>query len=358
MAGYNRFQQKEHAFQTIGKDLKSGNIPNVLLLCGSEQYLVHWAVDQLTKKYINETCATLDFTRIEAENASIDKIKESCETLSMLSERRVVLLPEFPPATGESLKGFSSGDEEALISYFSDLPSTCLLIITGKAPDKKERKKGKNKLQTAVSKEGKVYDFGPLSGGQLKSFIAKRFRTSGKTCRDSVIDMLIADSGYGNKEIEYNLYNLENDIKKIIAHSDGQEITSSDVALTISTNLETNIFAMLDAISRNRKDEAYRLLHNLLSDGEGVYKLLALISSQLELILEVKEMLEEGLSLGKMQKALGIHEFRVKKAMGASEQYSVKRLKQILSKAYSVDGNIKTGLLDQNLALELFIAEI
>ena len=170
--------------------------------------------------------------------------------------------------------------------------------------------------------------------------------------------MLIADSGYGNKEIDYNLYNLENDIKKVIAHSDGEEIVSSDVALTISTNLETNVFAMLDAISRNRKDEAYRLLHNLLVSGEGVYRLLALISSQLELILEVKEMREEGLKPPQMQKILGVHEFRIKKAMSVTEKYSREGLKRILSKAYEIDGNIKNGLLEQTLALELFIAEI
>ena len=170
--------------------------------------------------------------------------------------------------------------------------------------------------------------------------------------------MLIQDSGYGNKEIDYNLFNMESDIKKVIAHSSGEEILSSDVALTISTNLETNVFAMLDAISRNRKEEAYRLLHNLLVSGEGVYKLLSLISSQLELILEVKEMREEGMNLAQIQKKLNVHEFRVKKAMGFTEKYSTDGLKRILSKAYEIDGNIKTGLLDQTLALELFIAEI
>lgn len=205
---------------------------------------------------------------------------------------------------------------------------------------------------------GSLYDFGPLSGAQLRSFIVKRFKASGKVCRNSIVDMLIEDSGYGNREIDYNLYNLENDIRKIIAHSDGEEIVSSDVALTISTNLETNVFAMLDAISRNRKDEAYRLLHNLLVSGEGVYRLLALISSQLELILEVKEMRDEGMSLPQMHKLLGIHEFRIKKAMSVTEKYSSSGLKKILSKAYEIDGNIKTGLLDQTLALELFIAEI
>ncbi len=357
MASYQSMRKKEHAFQTIGKDLKAGTISNLVLLCGEEQYLVHWAAEQLVNKYINKACESLDFTKLDAEGLTIDKIKESCETLSMLSERRVVLLSEFPPALGQKLKGFSESDEKELLEYVKDIPETCLLIITAGMPAEPKSKK-KSKLYTAVSKLGTVYDFGPLSGAQLRSFIVKRLKASGKLCRNSVVDLLIEDSGYGNKEIDYNLYNLENDIKKIIAHSDGDEIVSSDVALTISTNLETNVFAMLDAISRNRKDEAYRLLHNLLVSGEGVYRLLALISSQLELILETKEMRDEGMNLGQIQKQLGIHEFRIKKAMSVTEKYSTEGLKKILSKAYEIDGNIKTGLLDQTLALELFLAEI
>lgn len=356
MAAYQSGKKKEHAFQTIGKDLKVKAIPNVVMLCGEEQYLVEWDAKQLIDTFINKACESLDFTKLDSAGLTVDKIKESCETLSMLSERRVVLLPEFPPALGQKLKGFSENDEKEFLDYISQLPETCLLIITAQAPDGKNKKR--SKIQTAVGKYGKVYDFGPLSGAQLRSFIAKRFKGAGKLCRNSVIDLLIQDSGYGNKDIEYNLYNLENDIKKIIAHSNGDEILSSDVALTISTNLETNVFAMLDAVSRNRKDEAYRLLHNLMVSGEGVFRLLALISSQLELILEVKEMREAGMGLSQMQKQLGIHEFRIKKAMSVTEKYSTDRLKHVLSGAYAIDGNIKSGLLEPGLALELFIAEI
>lgn len=356
MAAYQSARKKEHAFQTIGKDLKADAVPNLVLLCGEEQYLVHWAVDLLKDRYINKACESLDFIRLQPEEVTVSQIRENCETLSMLSERRVVVLPEFPPALGQKLKGFSEQDEKELLSYMEDIPKTCMLIITAGAPDPKSRKK--SKIQTAVGKVGAVYDFGPLSGAQLRSFVAKRFKTSGKGFRDSVVNLLIEESGYGNKDIDYNLYNLENDIRKIIAHSSGEEITTSDVTLTVSTGLETNVFAMLDAISRGRKDEAYRLLHNLLVSGEGVYGLLALIASQLELILEVKEMREEGASPAQMQKVLGVHEFRIKKAMSVTEKYATGRLKKILSKAYEIDGTIKSGLLEQTLALELFIAEI
>lgn len=357
MAAYQKsMRKKEHAFQTIAKDLKAGQMPGLIFLCGEEEYLVHWAVDLLKERYINKACESLDFIRLEPEEATLAKIKESCETLSMLSERRIVLLAEFPPALGQKLKGFSESDEKELLEYISDLPETCMLVITAGKPDPRNKKK--SRLQTAAGKAGAVYDFGPLGGAQLRSFVAKRFKASGKEYRDSVIDRLIEESGYGNKAIDYNLYNLENDIKKVLAHSTGEEIVASDVTETVSGNLETNVFAMLDAVSRNRKDEAYRLLHNLLVSGEAVYGLLALIISQIELILEVKEMRGEGMNAVEMHKALGVHEFRIKKAMGVTEKYSVDGLKRILSKAYEIDGNIKTGLLEQNLALELFIAEI
>lgn len=356
MAAYQNTRKKEHAFQAIGKDVKAGVIPNLVFLCGEEQYLVHWAAELLTKTYINKACESLDFTKLDPDNLTVDQIKESCETLSMLSQRRVVLIPELPAASGKKSRSFSESDEKELMEYFAEIPETCLLIITAGKPDGKNRKK--IKLQDAAEKYGAVYDFTPLTGAQLKSFVVKRFKNAGKVCRNSVIDMLITDSGYGNKEIEYDLYNLENDIRKIVAHSSGTEILPEDVEKTISTNLETNVFAMLDAISRNRKDEAYRLLHNLLVSGESVFGLLSLITSQLELILEVKEMREEGMSAGQIQKLLGVHEFRVKKAMSVTEKYSVSQLKKILSKAYEIDGNIKSGLLEQSLALELFIAQI
>lgn len=356
MAVYNNAKRNEHAFQAIGKDIKAGVISNLVFLCGEEQYLVHWATELLTKTYINDAVASLDFIRLDPDTLTIDEIKESCETLSMLSPKRVVLIPELPAALGKRTRNFSETDEKELIDYFKDIPESCLLIITAGKPDGKTKKKVK--LQESAEQYGIVYDFTPLSGSLLRSFIVKRFKNAGKVCRNSVIDMLIQDSGYGNKEIEYNLYNLENDIRKIIAHSEGEEIVSADVAATVSTNLETNVFAMLDAISRNRKDEAYRYLHNLLVGGESVFGLVSLISSQLELILDVKEMREEGLTPPQIQKKLGIHEFRIKKAWGVTEKYSVKQLKKILSKVYEIDGNVKSGLMEQTLALELFIAQI
>ena len=212
---------------------------------------------------------------------------------------------------------------------------------------------------TGIEKHGKIYDFQGLKDNMLRSFIEKRFRAAGKTYSSSVINMIIAESGYGNKAIDYTLYNLENDLKKIIAHCGGSnEVTAADVSDILSTNPENDVFAMLDAIGRNRKDEAFRLLNNLIEAGTPVFNLLRLITSQLELVLAVKEMKDEGMTLNAIQKKLGIHQFRIKKAMAVTGQYSMGDLRKTLCAAYDVDENIKTGLLESTMALEFFIAQI
>ncbi len=352
-----RYREKEHAFITIGKDIKAGKIPSLVLLCGKEEYLIRWYTDALIRKYVSEACKAIDLVVLEGEDASAGKIIESLETVSLMSERKVVLLQDFAPAMGNDLKSMPADDLKMLIEYFSDIPEESLLLIT--APEQGEKKSGKNKIRTAVEKNGKVYDFQPLKDAQLKSFIEKRFRAAGKSYTSSVINLIMSESGYGNKSIEYSLYNLENDLKKIIAHSGAApEITAADVSDIIAANPENNVFAMLDAIGRNRKDEAFRLLHNLLNMGSSVFQLLGLITGQLELILSVKEMKDEGVPPGSIHKKLGMHEFRVKKAMAVTGLYSMADLRNALSAAYEVDENIKTGLMEDSLALEFFIAKL
>lgn len=344
--------EKEHAFQTIAKDLKQDCIGPVVALFGREQYLVNWSCEEIIKKYINNSCKELDLSILEGEKITIDAIKEACETFTMMSTKRVVIVKEFALLEGKKVKGFSENEEKDLSNYIKTIPEGCILVFTAYSADKRK------KLYKAICENGKAYDFEALSEKALKSFVEKRFRMAGKTAKTSIINEFIHNTGYFHKQTDYTLFNIENDIRKIIAYSEGDEILLSDIRETVSGNLETNIFAMLDAISIGRKDEAYILLNSLLTSGENVYMIISLIASQFETILEVKELLEEGKNQKQIQGILKIHEFRIKKAMNFAGRYSVGNLRKILVKIYEIDRSIKTGILEQNLALELFIAQI
>lgn len=354
----NYYREQEHAFIRIERDLKSGNIPRVVLLCGREEYLINWYTESLIKKYVSDACRAIDAVTLRDDALNFAKIEECLETVSLMSERKVVILPEFAPADGKTMKGFTESEVKALAGYIKDIPDGSMLVITVHEDDEYSNRKKSNILRKTIEKYGNIYDFQPLNDKLLRGFIEKRLRMAGKKYMNSVVNRIISSSGYGNKAVEYSLYNLDNDLKKITAHSDGDEITEADVVSVLSVSPENNVFAMLDAIGKNRKDEAFRMLGNLMDSGTPVFSLIRLIANQIELILSVKEMKERGMTQTDMQKKLAVHQFRVKKALSLSSYYSVERLKQILMSAYEIDANIKTGLMENRLALEYFVALI
>jgi len=341
---YQNSIKKEHAFVTIGRDIKEDGYPNLLLLCGEEIYLIKWALDLLVSKNVDPAVRMMDYSLLDGKDLSWIDIQHQCETMPMLSTRRVVAVSDFTP-----------GQAKEMLEDFLQLPKHTLLIFLQNGPCDRSKKSG---LAALVGAAGRIYEFEALDEPQLKAFVQKRLKSAGITAKPSVLATLISTSGYGERDNSYNLFQLENDLTKMIVHSDGGELTLDDVNACLSETIDTNTFAMLDAIGKNRKDEAFRLLHNMIRSGENAYRLLSTIASQMELLLCVKEMRQEGKSPAEIKNELNVHELRVKKALAFSEKFSIGELRTILMNIYHVDNKIKTGLLDAEMALEMMIAEI
>ncbi|MBE6036868.1 MAG: DNA polymerase III subunit delta [Clostridiales bacterium] len=340
--------------------LEKGAVRGAVLLFGREQYLVKKAMERIMEACINDAVKDLDFTRIDPANLTVQTLQEQCETLPIFSPKRVVLIPDFPPLEGKALRGFGEKDEEALLKYMDDLPESCLLVFTSGKVDKRL------KLYKKIQNLGGAHEFGPMEKADLEKFAARTLKPYGKTMDAYAFRTLLDLTGYypdevrknAAREVDYTLYHLENDLKKLAGVSPDPRITEEDVTETIGGNLELDVFRILDSAAEGKKGESLLQLRSLLRRGEPMYRILALLCSQLEIFLVVKEMKEAGRSTGEMVSALGVHEFRVKKSLPVVSRYTVAHLRQVLQNAMEVDGNVKRGKMDGNVALELLIAQL
>lgn len=345
-------EKRKHAFKVFSQDVKTDNINKINLMYGKEQYLVKWAVETIEGRYVNPASKAMDYVILDDEEATVDAVIEAAETFSMFSEKRVIWVRNFRPLSSDSARGYGKSDLERLASYFEGSNDGAVLIFSG------EDVKVRTIVTSALKKFGSVYDFDTLDRADLMSFAAKRFRQAGVEISQGAMRTLVETTGYYNRESDYRLYNLENDIGKIISHSDGRKVTEEDIIKCVSGDADTFVFDMLDGISSGRKDTAFEIMHNILGNGGDVFSVIGAIVSQFELMLSVKQMRENGMNQGEITKALGASEYRIKKLMPHVNRYSADKLKRILSSAYETDRNIKTGLLEQQLALEMFIAGI
>ncbi len=363
---------QEHAFIRIERDLKAGRIPGLVLLCGEEDYLTDHYANVLIGRLINPASKQLDLAELSGAEVTAEAVEANAETISLLSERRVVYLPGFVNRRGKFPKTMEDSEKQLkeLLEYFKNVPEGVLLLITAEKPvtigDYRKQSDGRKlkKLQTAVKKAGgEVYDFTALDQVQLQGFIAKRFHTAGKEVSRAAVQQIIHETGYGSRYNDYDLFTLENDLKKVIAHSGSRpQITEEDLRAALTVSPENNVFRMLDAISQGRKDQALIHLNTILEDGDSEFGILAQIIRQLEIMVICRELQEEGNPRGRivatLKKEERVQEFRAKKAAEAASRIPADRLRKMLLEALKVEEHIKSGLMEPRLALEYFIAEV
>ncbi|MBE6021055.1 MAG: DNA polymerase III subunit delta [Clostridiales bacterium] len=337
------------SFKEFGKDLKEGNIKNVCLLWGRESFLSEWAERELIRAYSNDTSRQFDVAEFDGEEADPYKIVEACETLPLFSEKKLVIVDKLPLL--ESKAG--SGGEEVILSYLKNPSDTTILVfVSGEKVDKRKA------IYKAIAKGGAVYEFDKLAPSELGAWIKKRFKTHKKNVLDKELKLLIDLSGYYDKESNYTLYHFENDISKVILHSNEDVITSEDIENTVSGNINTNIFTLIDHIGAGDKKSAFNMLSDMFLYGESEYGVLALLHRQYENVLNVKQLLRDGKSKGEIASMLNTKDFIINKWMALGRKYEEEELKNILKHIYNSDKLIKTGEMESRMALELLIASI
>ena len=363
---YNN-EKTEHAFKTFAADIKAGAEFPVIFMYGVEDYLIEWAVSLLVKRYVGKGAEEMDLMKPDADQVTVDDIISNCETFSMFSEKRILWIKDMPALRNDNAKGFGEKQLAKLEEYLDQPNEGTILIFTSSQVrnDPKDKREKKSKLDKLLLKKAKCYDFCPLDRRALRAFIEKRLRSAGLMIARDDLEYLVDSTGYFHKDTEYRLMNLTKDLEKIISLSETPDegkayaqVDRDDIDRAILGDMDTYVFDFLDYVSSNKKEEAYLLLGNMLNSGNDVFSILGLLVSQFELMTEIKELSEEGLPLNSITKEMGMHEFRIKKAMSSANRLSLDKLKKTLADLYEIDRSIKQGDIDGVLALELLIGRI
>jgi len=346
--------EKQHAYRTFFDDLAKDRIYGPVLIYGKERYLSDWAVRELKKKYVNEAAGTFDMSLIDMEDLDgrdpVREIITGCDTISMFSPVRLVIVRSCDRLLAGSDRNADSASVDELIRYIKEMPQDVILVFRADSANMKL------KLSKAIRDHGRVYDMETLERRELRSFAAKRIRDRGGVIGQRELEYFIDSTGYFNRDSSYDLYALASDAEKLAALADGGEVTSGMIDDCVAGDADRYIFTLLDHISAGRKDKALEYFRNIIRDEE-FFRVLASAITQFELMLSVKQMDDRGISVGLMQKKLGIKsDFRVRKALQSAGRYRVRDLKILLSGLYQIDRSVKTGAMPAELAMELFIA--
>lgn len=321
--------------KNILEDIKQNNFQNIYLLYGEEVYLKHQYRDKLLCALQVEE-DTMNFAKYEGKGISENEIIGLADTVPFFADRRVILLED---------TGFFKNAAEHLPDYIKELPDYLVMIFVESEVDKR------NRMFKAVSKVGRVVEFGIQKEDTLLTWIAQMLGREGKKITKADAKLLLSRTGT-------DMSNISSEVEKLICYTwDRQVVTEKDIEAVCSEQMENRIFDMIRAVTEKKQEQALSLYYDLLALKEPPMRILYLIARQYNQMLQVKEVSENGCGMQEISSRLGIQSFLVRNYLNYGKRYTAQQLLEIVKKCTDTEEAVKTGRMTDTLSVELLIVE-
>ena len=335
----------------------------IYVLYGHDEFSLKEELNRIKGDLGDREALATNTNEFDGKQVAPGQLLDACKAMPFLGTHRLVivdgLLSRFEK--GSKTAKESDGEEEQekvmpkkgwraewgeLNQKFAAMPPTTVLVfIDG------EIKKG-NLLLKQLAPLAQVREFPELKGNILKEWIGVRIKGGGGSISPDAAKMLAAYAGD-------NLGVLAGEIDKLILYCAGKRIEEKDVREVVSYAREANVFTMVDALIEGRSATAVPLLQQMLDEGAAAPYILFMITRQVRLLVEIKDLVNQKCSRNQIRERMGIaSDFVLNKALEQSRNYSMERLEQIYRKILETDISIKQGIWKGDLALDLLVAEL
>ncbi|MCI8299188.1 MAG: DNA polymerase III subunit delta [Lachnospiraceae bacterium] len=321
--------------KSIQEDIETGNFRPVYLLYGEEAYLKR----QYRQKLRNALAAeddTMNVTVFQGKNINPGGIIDLAETLPFFAERRLILIED---------SGVFKTSCEELADYMKQIAETACFVFVEEEVDKR------GKMYKAVKKAGRAVEFARQTDQVLTRWILSRLKREQKKITQADLRLFLEKTG---NDMEY----IDRELEKLFCYTLGREaITAEDVEAVCVVQTSGRIFEMVNKIAEKQQKQALNLYYDLLAMKEPPMRILFLIARQFKILLLVKRLRTQGYDHKFIASKAGIPEFAVRKNISQAGGFSMEQLREALEDCVQTEEDVKTGNLNDRMAVELLIVK-
>ncbi|OEH93733.1 DNA polymerase III subunit delta [Bacillus solimangrovi] len=332
----------------VQKEIKQGIFYPVYLFYGSEHYLIEDTKQKLIHAALTDEDIDFNLSYFDMTEVPVQVALEDAQTLPFMGERRVVIMQTTQFLTAQKEDSKIDHDLKRLEQYIDDpSPETILVII---APYEKldERKK----IVKAIKKRGGYVKVSPLSEQEIQVWVRQQLKERHREISDLALTVLLQTVGV-------DLTTLASELEKLSLYAgEEQVIDEKMVQLLVARSLEQNIFDLTDMVLNRNLQRAFRIFYDMIEQKEEPLKILALLAGQFRLLYQVKGLMSKGYGQNQIASTLKVHPFRVKLAMQKVATFDMNELLSLMDDIAEVDYKIKSGQVDKQLAVELFMMKL
>lgn len=329
----------------LWNEIKKQQFAPTYLLYGTEPYLINETKQLLMEHALHVSEHDFNLSVYDLEETPVEVAIEDAETLPFMGERRLIFMNNPVFLTTAKPKEKIEHNLERLEAYVKNPAPYSIIVLAGSYEKLDERKK----ITKVLKKYGKTLEANKLTEEELFSWVKEKTEKSGIHIDDSAIEVFLRRTGT-------NLFLINSELEKLILYAGKEKrITVEMVESLTSRSLEQNIFELIDKIVHRQIDEALRIYYDLLKQNEEPIKILSLLADQFRLIYQVKELARRGYGQKQIAGYLKVHPYRVKLAAGQARLFRDDELVKILRLLANADYQAKTGAMNKEMLIEMFL---
>lgn len=309
---------------------------NFYLIYGPDRSIINNELNKLIKELKIEDIVKYDMT-----TSNILDVIEDASTVGLFSSNKIIILDDCYFLSANKTIDNIEELEKYLEKYNPN--NYCIFISYGEKVDTRK------KIYKLLKNKAKIIEQVSIDDEYLINY------TKEELAREKY---KIEDITYFLNKVGKNLYNVKNELNKLMMYKlESKEIKNIDIDKIVVKSIEEEIFALTDAVIFKNTELALNLLDNFLKKDYEEIQIIMLLAGQFRFLFQVKRLLNKGKSEIEIGKILEVNPYRVKFTIKKLYSYTERMLLDYIQKLAKIDHDIKLGLINKKLALELFIIE-
>jgi DNA polymerase-3 subunit delta len=274
----------------------------------------------------------------DASETGPEVVVSACNSYSLFGEGPFVLV--------RNLDAWNAAQKAVVVDYLENPSPEADLVLLGRKLDARER------LLAAVKRSGEVHDFEQPTGKALVRWVVGHAKRLGLDLPDNVAQNLI-DRCSGDK------MRLAGETEKLALYVGEGRATEDDVEALCPPDVQSNIFAFVDALAAGERGKAINLLEALISTGEPPLRVTYMIRRQFGLVARARALFERGASQREVARELKVPPFVARKLEEQARGLGEDDLERALGLVLDLERGLKGGSdLGDELQIELAVLKL
>ena len=274
----------------------------------------------------------------DASATSPQTVVSACNSFDLFGEGPFVVV--------RNLDAWNAAQKAVIVDYLQAPPEGSDLLLLGKKLGTRER------LFSAVKKSGDVADFQQPTGRALVKWLVGHANKLGLDLSEDVAEEL-ANRVSGDK------MRLLQEVEKLALYVGDGTATLDDVEKLCPPDVQSNIFAFVDALAAGQRGRAVELLEALVGTGEPPLRLTFMVRRQFRLVARARALFERGVPQAEVAKDLKVPPFVARKLSEQASKLDERDLERALAAVLDLESGLKGGSnLGDGLQVELAVLRL